>query len=80
MNVYQDYTSSQSGGGIRQAVQTNKEATLSQYTLGKKKVSEYVGNILRYAVMHRICTASLNIQKHIRWEVNPPILAVVEMF
>lgn len=80
MNVYQDYTSSQSGGGIRQAVQTNKKATLSQYTFGKKKVIEYVGNILRYAVMHRICTASLNIQKHIRWEVNPPILAVVEMF
>lgn len=78
MNVYQDYTSSQSDGGIRQAVQTNKEATLSQYTL--EKVSEYVGNILRYAVMHRICTASLNIQKHIRWDVNPPILAVVEMF
>lgn len=78
MNVYQDYTSSQSDGGIRQAVQTNKEATLSQYTL--EKVSEYVGNILRYAVMHRICTASLNIQKHIRWDVNPPIWAVVEMF
>lgn len=44
MNVYQDYTSSQSDGGIRQAVQTNKEATLSQYTL--EKVSEYVGNML----------------------------------
>lgn len=79
MNVYQDYTSSQSDGGIRQAVQTNKKATLSQNKL-EKKVSKYVGNILRYAVMHRICTASLNIQKHIRWEVNPPILVVVEMF
>lgn len=78
MNVYQDYTSSQSDGGVRQAIQTNKKATLSQNKL-EKNVSEYVGNILRYAVMHRICMASLNIQKHIRWEVNT-ILAVVEMF